>query len=665
VSFNKFILNLLPERWRSPASPALAAIDQLLDSPPSEKADFYDRALWIKSVVDWVRKDSRFRSLFQSGTLAQYQVGRLKYLLQVLDRNEKWKASFANHLSKLLGELVIRDGLCNLGMPLQQGALGEVQRRVVTWILPNEPVDQSLSSLLHWIFPSEEDADFFEAIDDKTAERFFGLLQNIPTQNLERGRQESLLILSSFIRALGLSHELREYSSSKALSESPFYKLSTLIEKNEPTDEVIDQARVEVKTIYTKLETAGVSVSLVYQLEKIKAYLNRMESLLKFSYPEGRRPSVVFGFVALLIRNDLDSRGLSDFVGENISLLTKRIVRTNSEVGEHYIARDHASHRKHMVAALGGGVITSWTVVIKILVMSIKTSPLVEGLLASLNYASSFVGIQLVGFSLASKQPANTAPAMAARMTGLRSAESIDSLVDEVVHLIRSQMTSVFGNVVGVIPFAFLIAWITAVWLDAPVVGATKAQSILDDHDLLFSGTLFFAAFTGVLLFTSSLIAGAADNWFRYRRLRYILSRNERIRSLFGVGGARKLAEFFSLRTAGLAGNISLGFLLGLTPEILAFVGLPIEVRHVTLAFGTVATALPSLEWTQILSWQMLSVFLALCGIGLLNVAVSFALAFWVAIRSQDVSAPQRNVVFQAVRQRFWKKPLSFFWPSA
>lgn len=43
-----------------------------------------------------------------------------------------------------------------------------------------------------------------------------------------------------------------------------------------------------------------------------------------------------------------------------------------------------------------------------------------EGVLAGMNYAFSFVLIQLLGFTLATKQPATTAPGLARRMHELR-----------------------------------------------------------------------------------------------------------------------------------------------------------------------------------------------------------------------------------------------------
>ena len=42
---------------------------------------------------------------------------------------------------------------------------------------------------------------------------------------------------------------------------------------------------------------------------------------------------------------------------------------------------------------------------------------------------------------------------------------------------------------------------------------------------------------------------------------------------------------------------------------------------------------------------------------------VSFYLAFRVALRAHNVSGVDRSRIYKAIRQRFWRRPLSFFWP--
>jgi site-specific recombinase len=115
---------------------------------------------------------------------------------------------------------------------------------------------------------------------------------------------------------------------------------------------------------------------------------------------------------------------------------------------------------------------------------------------------------------------------------------------------------------------------------------------------------------------------------------------------------------------SGLASNISLGFLLGLLPPILAFVGLALDVRHVTLSSGQLGAAAASLGW-EVLHlgawwWAVASIPL----IGTLNVGVSFYLAFRVASRANSVSRVDRKQIYLAVAKRARHAPHSFLLPA-
>ena len=61
----------------------------------------------------------------------------------------------------------------------------------------------------------------------------------------------------------------------------------------------------------------------------------------------------------------------------------------------------------------------------------------------------------------------------------------------------------------------------------------------------------------------------------------------------------QRWSDSMSLKIGGWGTNVSLGMMLGMTPAIGAFFGIPLDVRHVTLSSGTLALASASLdvEW--------------------------------------------------------------------
>jgi site-specific recombinase len=193
-------------------------------------------------------------------------------------------------------------------------------------------------------------------------------------------------------------------------------------------------------------------------------------------------------------------------------------------------------------------------------------------------------------------------------------------------------------------------------------VGPKEAQYVL--HSLTLLGpTLFFAAFTGVLLFASSLIAGWVENWFVWHRIDSAIAWNPRIVGRLGSGRAQRWAAYWRHNVSGLAANISLGLMLGLVPAVALFFGLPLEVRHVTLSTGQLAAAVGALGLdvlhTAPFWWCLAATLLT----GLLNLTVSFFLAFKVALRSRGIRLSERSRIRSAIYRRLRRKPLSFILP--
>ena len=304
----------------------------------------------------------------------------------------------------------------------------------------------------------------------------------------------------------------------------------------------------------------------------------------------------------------------------------------------------------------------AFTTLIKFGLYTLALSAFWGGMLAGINYALSFVLIQMLHFTIATKQPAMTAPAMAAKLQDIDGAGGIEAFVDKVTHLVRSQVAAVLGNVLVVCPAALGLALLWARMAGAPVLDSAHAQQTLGSLHLL-GPSLLFAAFTGVLLFASSLIAGWTENWFVLHRLDSALQYNPRITRVLGARRAARWAHFLRENLSGLAANISLGMMLGLVPAFASFFGLGLDVRHVTLAAGQLGVAAASLGPDVLhqgaLWWAVATIPL----LGALNVGVSFYLAFLLALRAHSVTVAERARIYAGLRSRLRRAPLEFFLP--
>ena len=233
--------------------------------------------------------------------------------------------------------------------------------------------------------------------------------------------------------------------------------------------------------------------------------------------------------------------------------------------------------------------------------MALGLSAFWYGFWSGVMYAASFVLIQMLHFTLATKQPAMTAPAMAAKLKDISDSQALQAFVDEVTHLVRSQMAAILGNVVLVFPVTVLLSTAMVLTTGAPMLTPEKADYVL--HSLTLLGpSLLFAAFTGVLLFSSSIVAGWVENWFVLHRLDSAIRYNPRITAWLGALRADRWAQFMRHNISGLAANISLGMMLGLVPAILAFLGPALDVRHVTLSAGQLGAACAALGWEVVRS---------------------------------------------------------------
>lgn len=423
--------------------------------------------------------------------------------------------------------------------------------------------------------------------------------------------------------------------------------------------------QAQTDKIYAHLDAYGVSVSLVYRLERMRAQISRMGRLIdvRSAVWDGHGASRVSLLLSDLISAHHSKASIRELIRRSFSLLARKMVERHADHGEYYIARDGIAYRAMLKAAVYGGCITALTVVIKYALGALGLAHFFEGVFAAINYSLSFLLIAAVGGVLATKQPAVTAPALAAKMGELDNAEGLRDLLSEVAMLLRSQAAAVFGNVVSVVPVTLLVVWGVKAFTGSALMDPAHAHAVLQQFSII-GPTPLYAACTGILLWLSSLAAGIADNWFALRRLREALAHQRRMVHVLGANRAERCAAWLERNVSLIVGSISLGVLLGMTPVLAQFFGIPFEVRHVTLAAGTLAAAVAGLN-TEVLMNS--SFWLAVSGvaiIGILNVGVAFSCAMALALRARDIPARVRRLVFRAVIRRFAVAPTFFFFPE-
>lgn len=650
-------------------------LNQVLDTLDA-RAPLAQRHLWLIGLLDWVRGPR--------GSSPQATASRVRLLLDALAARPPLQEQVREWWQVLAETVDATALLADFGFAPRMAFISEFNERLRQKVLPATPETTDSAELFSLAMPRADDAAWIAALDAGMLQRIAGLISTAsPVTGLSLWQHELLEAINfcaSQIRATGFAAELRQRMSAPAREMQPFHDLPADVENfraafvetpREPAQleaaaarlrERLEACRQAAASVYLHLNDHGISVGLVFLLRQLRERVLRIRELMDClisATPEAATARLVSRLAAM----GHERRSLRALFAANSSLLAAKVTERSAETGEHYITRSPAEYRQMLWQAAGGGAVTAVTTLLKFGLATLGLAAFWGGFWAGVMYAASFVFIQLMHWTLATKQPAMTAPAMAAKLKNLAAPGAVEEFVDEVANLVRSQVAAVLGNVGVVAPGVVLISVAIQLASGEPMISRVQADHVLESLHLLNPLTLIFAAFTGLLLFASSLIAGWTENWFVLHRLHSAMRYNPRITALLGPARAARWADFMRKNISGFASNISLGMMLGLVPPVLDFFGLGLQARHVTLSSGQLAAAAAAYGPEALRMPELWWCLAAIPLIGVLNLSVSFYFAFRLALRAHSVGAADRLRIQRSIRARWRRRPASFLLP--
>ena len=620
---------------------------------------------------------------------------QVRSLTQLLKQNPRHAATLKHYLVRAMATRRQTSLYTDAGILSGDGFFTELFRRVSYRLLPPALDDiylqDCMDRILHrptdrlWInaVPEQDWLDLYQVLADAH------LPAGVPLQPSGAGltRQqllEAVQTLSTRISAMGLEPALIRAHPELEEFESPFLVQNTevhvyleamrshLAGGPPPTEDashllvMLDQCSAVIARIRRNALKSGTSVALTYLLVRMSQSLDRLARLLALIDCDAAPQQQARNALALA-RELVDGHGqryaLRPLVAANIDLLARNVTENASRTGEHYIAENRSDYLFMLRSAAGAGAIIGVMALCKVLLSKLHAAPLVDALLLGLNYALGFMLIHILHFTVATKQPAMTASRIA---TGLQTQDGrtidVDSLADLVQNVMRTQFVAVLGNLLTAIPAAFLLGMCWLYLTGHHLVTPEKAAHMLHDIDPLASLALPHAALAGVCLFLAGLISGYYDNKAAYTRFALRIERLPWLRRLLGVRGRARLARYVENNLGGLMGNFFFGFLLVSVAMAGILLGLPLDVRHVTLSATYFAFAAAALDLK--LSTEVLVRSLAgIAAIGVVNLLVSFSLALFVALRSRQVRFRQGWRLVKTLGWRMLSRPLAFFFP--
>jgi site-specific recombinase len=415
--------------------------------------------------------------------------------------------------------------------------------------------------------------------------------------------------------------------------------------------------------LYKNKEKYGISLRLTHLMRRLEQHVKRIKILLAIVQRENAEQvqnSVVKLFKELVQSNN-EKYSITKHFSENLSLLAFKVIENTSKKGEHYITDSISEYWKMFQKAMGGGFIVAFLCLFKTYIYYQHFPPFGEAFFYSMNYSLGFVLIHLLGFTLATKQPAMTASTIAASLDS-KNNKDLSYSVDLLVRLSRTQFIALAGNVIVAFPVAYILGYLYFLVTGYHFANLEKANKMIDELHIIESPSLLFAGIAGIFLMTSGLIGGYYDNKVVYEELPQRLKQHPFLNKIMPIKWLHGVADYLGANLGALASNVYLGIFLGITATLGFIFGLNIDIRHITFASGNFGMALVALG--NHLTWeQAIYTTLGIIGIGIVNTQVSFGLSILAALRSRNISLKKTITLFGLLTIRFFINPLPFFFP--
>ncbi len=580
---------------------------------------------------------------------------KLNEYLNIQFNSKESEQKLKEALVHLVKSIFFTDSLTNAGINSNMGFFPELKQRIKNRILPPLNQENHFSHFITETFGKRNDYKIFENISSENWNHLFNLFEGEETIRLTLNAQleNALIILAHRFVNIGIDPYLVKKLVYTDDSDSPFFRFNISVNNYLKGIGSIEEVYLQLskcKEVFVflkeKREAIGVSLHFTFLLRRAEQHIQRLELLLKIHETKNKDSckELIKKLIILLIKAELFNSSIRSFLAENTDMVANRIANQTSSKGENYIGFTKSDNRKLLRSAMGGGFIVVILVYIKHFIHELNLPLLPEGVLFGLNYGIGFVAMHLLHFTLATKQPALTASYIAAVIEekGIHknSRKSISIILAQIM---RSQFISLIGNLIIVLPLCYFVTWFFWKYLDFQFFTQKQATGHLVSNHPFYSGSLIFAAFTGVFLMVAGLITGYYDNKVVFSKIPERISKHPFLKRVVSKSALTKLTEFIRNNLGAVVGNLALGMFLGTAGNIGEFIGLPFDIRHVTISSGNFAISIG--QGYNFPLGFVLTVLGGVLLIGIINIITSFLLSFYIACRSRYLSNKQISIV--------------------
>ena len=618
----------------------------------------------------------------------------LREIIDFLKENYSCRKQLSIYLKAIFKDRKFNKILSDAAIMQDVDFIFEVKKRIFAKFLPYQPQKDTLEYVLNQVFYLANDGIWIDRIPLDQLEELYGLLKfNSIYDSMEVNSVLSEILIAQHLLIQRISGRAMETEVIKMVPEfddlenpfSAFEKELYLIEervrnstKHYITSDDISYSQLLVlekqcegfvDKAFKNSSKYGISLRVNQNLLKIRQQLERLRFLVSLLTVDNEKYKKYNGIsLALqLIKFNCYKNNVRKFIGESTQLISYEITQHTAKTGERYITESRKEYFNMFKASLGGGFIVGILCVIKILLSKVDTSYFGYAFIYSMNYAIGFIAIYVLGFTLATKQPAMTASALikALEEGGLqqgKNAEKYKAFAILFARVFRSQFIAFVGNVVMAFPVSLLGIWLIDYFFHYNIA-ASKWEHLLIDLSPIHSLAIFHAAIAGLFLFLSGIISGSISNRDKHNQVYFRITEHPFLKRNLGKTRTRKLADLYEKRWAGIVSNFWFGVFMGSTGSIGLFLGLNLDIRHITFGSGNLALALYGANY-EVSYWMLFWGIFGIGIIGLVNFIVSFSLSLGLAFRSRAISLFELRFVTGSIWKHFKSRPVSFFFPT-
>ena len=625
----------------------------------------------LLGITAWLRKGGAKRAR-----------ERVREVRTVLAADSELCTRTASLLCRWLGSVRIYPLLISAGIFAREGFGRELTDRIYERLNPAYKDVRDLRDVFSMLFADEKDVRWLNAVPESEWAAVFLLLRNRCTES-ERDtlhrflRQEGLLaveMLAVWMAAEELDPDLIRLDSRLLDADSPFVALQREVARwvearsaDQPFDDshlyvMLDQSFKQVEHLRKKGTGAGAgsSMNVAHLLERLEQTLKRMTLLMDTFSPAQLPPERVLKLADTLTTASAEQHSVRLLWRRSVKMLSRSITQNTGHHGEHYITRNKKEYMGMFYSAAGGGVLIALMSLFKIYLGTFITNRFWLSVAEGLNYGLGFALIFVLHFTVATKQPAMTAAAIAGAVEHNDKGRAVNmKLAQLLVDVFRSQSVAVFGNVFVAVSIAAVIALTFRLSVGAPLLSEEQVAYQIKAIDPA-KATLWYAAIAGVWLFCSGIISGYFDNRCDYLNLRMRLRNHPVLKRLMPEKLRARFADYWHNNYGSLMGNVCFGMLLGMSGWIGHATGLPFDIRHVAFSSANVGYFAVSGS-VGLLVFLKSIVFVLL--IGLVNLLVSFSITLNVALRARETKVDSWWDIFKCVKEIVKANPKSLILP--